>query len=234
MKGKFISIYLSIVLLVLVCVSGTMAYFTDSTEAKMNTIVSGNLDVEVEYSEDDGKTWHPLTPDSDILAYLPGVTNTVLVRISNEGSLALKYEFSTLAAEVILGQNDEGKDINLADYLEISVAGVKHFKTDEEFRQGIESADKGATVENLSNHKIGNTLVKGELAPGASQVLRLAVLLPSTVGNEANYRVSTDPSQPDMFRPYIHIGLFVAATQASAESDSFDNTYDQNATVPTH
>jgi len=53
------------------------------------------------------------------------------------------------------------------------------------------------------------------------------------VGNEANYRVSTDPNFPDMYRPYIDLGLFVSATQATQESDSFGSDYDAAATVPT-
>jgi hypothetical protein len=157
----------------------------------------------------------------------------VLVRISNHGDLSLKYEFSTLVNKLILGENDRGEKIDLSDYLLVSVADVKYYKTHEDFRNALDSADPTTPVLNTTQSKIGNKMVSGELAAGATQVFRMSVHLPNTVGNDANYRVSSDPANPDQYRPYIDIGLFVAATQATHESDSFGNDYDAGATVPT-
>lgn len=229
-KAKFISVYLSIVLLLVISISGTMAYFTDTTEAGVNTIVAGTLDVELEYSTDEGVVWHPLTEESDILTYMPGIPRTVLIRIANKGNLSLKYECGTLVRNVILGENDHGGKIDLSDYLMVAVADAQHYQDDEAFRTALESAQP---AQNMTCANVGSGLFAGELAPGASKVFRLAVWLPNSVGNEANYRVSTDPNFPDMYRPYIDLGLFVSATQATQESDSFGSDYDAAATVPT-
>ena len=229
MKAKFISVYLSIVLLLVISISGTMAYFTDTTEAGVNTIVAGTLDVELEYSTDEGMIWQPLTEESDILTYMPGVPRTVLIRIANKGNLSLKYECGTLVRNVILGENDNGDKIDLSKYLMVAVADVRHYQNDEGFRTALESTEP---VQNMTCANVGNGLLSGELAPGATKIFRLAVWLPNSVGNDANYRVSSDPNFPDMYRPYIDLGLFVSATQATQESDSFGNDYDAAATVP--
>lgn len=229
MKAKFISVYLSIVLLLVISISGTMAYFTDTTEAGVNTIVAGNLDVELEYSMDEGMIWQPLTEESDILTYMPGVPRTVLIRIANKGNLSLKYECGTLVRNVILGENDNGDKIDLSKYLMVAVADVQHYQNDEGFRTALESTEP---AQNMTCANVGNGLLSGELAPGATKIFRLAVWLPNSVGNDANYRVSSDPNFPDMYRPYIDLGLFISATQATQESDSFGNDYDAAATVP--
>ena len=48
MKGKLFSAVLSVILLLVVAVSGTFAFFTDSVTTETNTIVAGNLNVELE------------------------------------------------------------------------------------------------------------------------------------------------------------------------------------------
>jgi hypothetical protein len=48
--------------------------------------------------------------------------------------------------------------------------------------------------------------------------------MPTTVGNEANHNGTDVPS--------IEMGVNLLATQYTAESDSFDNTYDENAWHP--
>ena len=62
----------------------------------------------------------------------------------------------------------------------------------------------------------------GNLAAGANpEYVALVVYMPETVGNEANYRGNAIPT--------IALGLNLTATQDTVESDSFDNTYDENA-----
>ena len=56
------------------------------------------------------------------------------------------------------------------------------------------------------------------------QYLALVVYMPETVGNEANYRGDAVPT--------IELGVNLVAAQDTVESDSFDNTYDQNAGYP--
>ena len=88
-----------------VCVSmligSTLAWFTDSVTTGSNIIKSGNLDIVLEYSEDNGTTWtnaegkilefKDLNGNANIL-WEPGCTYKLpLLRVRNNGNLALKY-----------------------------------------------------------------------------------------------------------------------------------------------
>ena len=88
-----------------VCVSmligSTFAWFTDSVTTGSNIIKSGNLDIVLEYSEDNGTTWtnaegkilefKDLNGNANIL-WEPGCTYKLpLLRVRNNGNLALKY-----------------------------------------------------------------------------------------------------------------------------------------------
>ena len=65
----------------------------------------------------------------------------------------------------------------------------------------------------------------GELKAGSDYVyLAMVIYMPTTVGNEANH--------DGVNVPKIEMGVNLFATQQTAESDSFDNTYDENAWHP--
>lgn len=58
--------------------------------------------------------------------------------------------------------------------------------------------------------------------------LAIVIYMPTTVGNEAN------PKSKSWTSKITGIGLKVRATQANVESDSYDNTYDENAPTILH
>lgn len=85
----------------------TYAWFTDEAKTNVNTIKSGKLDVALEMSTDEGATWTSaedetlsflktnadgtLTADENVL-WEPGCTYKLpLLRVINNGNLALKY-----------------------------------------------------------------------------------------------------------------------------------------------
>lgn len=93
-------------LALLLCVSSligsTFAWFTDSVSTGVNTIQSGTLDIALEYSVDGGITWADAEGEqlafqafdgrTDIL-WEPGCTYALpLLRVRNNGNLALKYQ----------------------------------------------------------------------------------------------------------------------------------------------
>ena len=59
----------------------------------------------------------------------------------------------------------------------------------------------------------------------SQKVVTLVVWMPTTVGNEANHKT-------EVTAPSIDLGISVAATQYTHESDSFGNTYDKDAVYP--
>ena len=103
------------ILSMLVCaamlVGSTFAWFSDSVTSGKNKIVAGNLDVELEYSTD-GTTWNKVDADTNLFKsadetlWEPGHTEYVYLRVSNVGSLALKYQF----AVNVYGDEDGGEE----------------------------------------------------------------------------------------------------------------------------
>lgn len=97
----------AIALCISLIAGATYAWFTDEAKTNVNTIKSGKLDVALEMSTDEGATWTSaedetlsflkknadgtLTADENIL-WEPGCTYKLpLLRVINNGNLALKY-----------------------------------------------------------------------------------------------------------------------------------------------
>ena len=102
---------LAIVMSVAMLIGSTFAWFTDSASTAVNTIQSGTLDVALEYSLDDGATWKNAEGETldfvkadgaaanEAVLWEPGCTYELpLIRVRNNGNLALKYEISVIGA----------------------------------------------------------------------------------------------------------------------------------------
>ena len=89
------ALYSSVVTLLLcftMLLGTTFAWFTDSAASGSNVITAGNLDMVVEYTLD-GENWKNLDGATDLFQkglWEPGHTEVVLLKITNNGSLALK------------------------------------------------------------------------------------------------------------------------------------------------
>ncbi len=118
-------------LALLMCVSmfvgSTFAWFTDSVKTGVNTIQAGNLDIVLEYSVDNGATWADAegktlnfkkaadAPADEAILWEPGCTYELpLIRVRNNGNLALKYNM------VINGIDGDAK---LLEAIEFTVNG---------------------------------------------------------------------------------------------------------------
>ena len=77
-------------------VGTTFAWFTDGVSSANNMIATGNLDVELEYL-DENDQWTPVAEETSVLdnaaLWEPGHTEVAYLRIRNAGELALKYAF---------------------------------------------------------------------------------------------------------------------------------------------
>ncbi len=102
---------LAIVMSIAMLIGSTFAWFTDSASTAVNTIQSGTLDVALEYSLDDGATWKNAEGETldfvkadgaaanEAVLWEPGCTYELpLIRVRNNGNLALKYEISVIGA----------------------------------------------------------------------------------------------------------------------------------------
>lgn len=215
---------ISLLLCVSMLVGTTFAWFTDEVKSGVNTIAAGNLDIELEYAvlNDDGsvKEWKTVNGATDLFTgnlWEPGHTEVVYLKLSNLGTLALKYNLGINIASEKGGINVAGNPFKLSDHIYMGVVenAAPTFVSRE---KAIEEAQKGA------NGIIGNGYAKSGSMTADAEDLYMAVVvyMPTTIGNEANYKTGTN-------RPEINLGINLFATQLEAESDSFGTDYDKDA-----
>lgn len=226
-KRALIMSVLSLVVCISMLIGTTFAWFTDSVTSANNIIKSGNLDVELEYSTD-MTNWTPVTSTTNVFKdgalWEPGYTEVVYLRVSNKGSLALKYELGVNIASEIEGINKAGETFKLSQYIEYGVIEDVTAKYDD--RNLARAAVTSAAKLNAAITKSGSLLAKAEGATEyPSKVVAMVVYMPETVGNEANHNGTV---------PVINLGVNLLATQFTYEKDSFDELYDENAPFGTY
>ena len=218
LRGSLLALFLCIVLLI----GTTFAWFTDTASTGVNKIQSGNLDVELEYSHNmvDWQAANETTQmfDDNVL-WEPGHTEVVYLRVNNAGNLALKYNIATNSYDMERGKNAAGDLFYIDQYLKIGTAQTNTaFANREEAIAAIADTEKTIAKETPIS-KDWTVLKAGEKSAPTAVVL----YMPTTVGNEAN-------NVQSWRKPSLKgLGLVVNATQATVESDSFNNTYDEKA-----
>ena len=229
-KKALIFSVLSLVLCLTMLVGTTFAWFTDSVTSGKNVIVAGNLDLEVEYSND-GVNWYPMDENSELFEndalWEPGYTTAVALRVKNVGTLAFKYSVATIVYSETESTNVLGEQFKLSNYLVV--------------RNDVATGDAAGdakTADYLANRtnaqtlptiiEFGETFVT-DSALNAEQYSYaiMSITMPEHVGNEANYDKAKGYATPT-----IEFGVNVVATQYTYEEDNFDNQYDKDASNP--
>ncbi len=227
-KTKLISSITVLIVCFAMLIGSTFAWFTDSASTGVNTIQAGNLDIKVEYLSDlANDTWTEVDVNkklfNDNALWEPGYAEVAYLKITNAGNLHLRYKLSVNTYDNVTGTSVNGDTIDLSTILkfgkiESPTAPSPYSKNSAGRAQAIAAVSGNATP--LTAYSKENL----DLAPGASEYVTLVVYMPSTVGNEANYRGGSAPS--------IKLGLDVVATQAIKETDSFNDQYDKDALYP--
>lgn len=225
-KRALLTSVLALVLSLAMLAGTTFAWFTDTASTGVNRIVSGNLDVGLQYwgvGKDGQKTWLTAENSEDLFdenaLWEPGYTQIVYLKVKNDGNLALTYAMQITPVHETVGVNVDGEEFKLSDYIKF---GWTAFTVD---GNGAPVAlDREAAQTGVGDGaQLGTTLHRQAelpLAAGAEELVALVAWMPENVGNEANYST---------VQPTIELSLKVLATQAAVESDSFDNTYDEDA-----
>ena len=226
-RRTLVASVLALVVCAAMLIGTTFAWFTDSVTSGRNTITAGNLDVELEYAtvvDAQAGTlseWKTVQDATDLFAdglWEPGYAQVVYLRVSNLGSLALKYQLSMNILSETAGVNVDGQTFNLSDELQYGAV----------LNQSVPFANRDVAIDAVTSPvALSTPYASGEMHLAANaepQYLALVVYMPKTVGNEANYRGDAVPT--------IELGVNLVAAQDTVESDSFDNTYDQNAGYP--
>ena len=225
-KRALITSALAILMCVAMLIGTTFAWFTDTASTGVNKIQAGNLDVELEYKNSDTTGFTKADKNTKVFKegalWEPGHVEYVVLKVSNAGSLALKYKLGINIANEVGSTNVYNKEFKLSDYIRFAVL-------DGDKTEG--SVDRDALVAAATDSKLikeGYTAENHLMATGtdnSQKVVTLVVWMPTTVGNEANHK-------KDATAPSIDLGISVVATQDTVESDSFDEQYDKDATYP--
>ena len=204
---------LSLLLCVSMLVGTTFAWFTDSVTSGNNIIQSGTLDVEMQWAmgtEDPASAAWTDASTGPIFNYdlwEPGYVEVRHVQIKNAGSLGLKYQ---LAIEA------NGEVSKLADVIDVYYLDPAQ---QIDLRTQLTEAMKLGTLTDVLDAI--NTTASGELLPGESDTITLALKMQESAGNEyQGLAIGSDFS------------IKLVATQLTYESDSFDDQYDKDAMYP--
>ena len=213
---------LAIVLCIAMLIGTTYAWFTDTASTAVNKIQSGNLDVQLEYSKDFTE-WKKVNDTTKLFEesalWEPGRTEIVYLRVKNAGTLALKYTLGIYNLYNSTGKNVLGNKYRLSDYVKLGAVEADAAYADR--AAAINAVDADAKL--ISD--IDNSGMAGaSLEPNDTKIYALVLYMPTEVGNEANPK-NKDP----YWAAKMSFGISVSATQAVSESDSFDNTYDEDA-----
>lgn len=214
-------------------IGSTFAWFTDSSSTGINKIQSGNLDVNLTYmnsyngetEEVDTNTRVFTDINGDDIIWEPGASANGRFEVSNDGSLALKYQLSIISANATL--TPSGK--TLADALSIYVlTRNKNTGTDDVMGDvklqalEIDSAVPEYDPMNMPSFKDGLSL-EGYLLPQESITYEVGIVWQPT-DNDNEFNVAGGLS--------IDFAVGLVATQVSYENDGDGFFYDSGATLP--
>ena len=230
-KRALLTSVTALVMCVVMLAGTTFAWFTDTASTGVNKIQAGNLDIELAYKNtyipngtpitDDG--FASVTKETEVFdaeaLWEPGHVEYVVLKISNAGTLALKYKLGINIAEEKGSKSVvDNKDFNLSDYIKFAVIDGD--------RGGLGRDALVAAAGEGTELSKGYTPEEKHLKTGEDNTVTLVVWMPKSVGNEANYDAAVAEA------PVINLGINVVATQDTVERDSFDETYDKNAQYP--
>ena len=220
-KRALVTSVLALLMCVTMLVGATFAWFTDTASTGVNKIQAGNLDVELEYKNSDTTEFTKADKNTKVFKdgalWEPGHVEYVVLKVSNAGSLALKYKLGINIANEVGSTNVYDNAFNLSDYIRFAV-----------LNDDQSNLDRDALVAAATDSKLikeGYTAENHLTATGtdnSQKVVTLVVWMPTTVGNEANHKAGVTA-------PSIDLGITVVATQYTQENDSFDNQYDKDA-----
>ena len=209
-KKALIFSALSLLLCFSMLIGTTFAWFTDSVTSSGNIIQSGTLKIDLEHYDPETGEWNSIKESkAPIFTYEnwePGYVDVQLLKIENEGSLALKW-VATFKSDVELSK--------LADVIDVYVKPSATEITYPTSRDDIANWEKVGTVAEFVNTIEETT--NGTLLEGESAYLGIALKMQETAGNEYQGQ---------------KLGEFtiqILATQMTAELDSFGPDYDKAA-----
>lgn len=184
----------------------TFAWFTDSVTSSGNKIVAGTLKVDLELLDKDGN-WNSIkesrAPVFNYDKWEPGYTDVKVLKIENEGTLALKWKAKFVSANELSA---------LAEVIDVYVYPSQSELTYPADRN-LDGYTKVGTVAEFVNSIEETTY--GNLEAGEVAYLGIALKMQETAGNE--YQGLDLGGAFD---------IMILATQLDSEEDAFGPDYD--------
>mgnify|MGYP000012336871 CR=1 FL=1 len=227
-KRALLTSVMALAMCVVMLVGTTFAWFTDTESTGVNKIQAGNLDIQLLMRgasgayENIGDSHQVIFGDANSLVaqnnnqdtlWEPGKTQVAYLAVRNAGNLALKYN--------ILLNVEDGGLIGALDYV-IVPQGTKF--GDDVCRENVASWD--AVKADAAK------LTAGTFTAAPNGCLD-EIAHDKTKTNETEYFALVVHMDANAGNTYMNksvtIDMKVVATQAAAEFDSFDNTYDAGA-----
>lgn len=212
-KSKLLSSLLVLALCVTMFAGSTYAWFTDSVTSAYNIIKSGTLKVGMEWAEgkEDPATTTAWTDASSGAIFNndlwePGYTEARHIKISNKGSLGLKYQLNITAT---------GEVSKLAEVIDVYFADPAAKMTD---RNATADMKYVGTLKDVLSAGVP-AATYGEIKAGeGADVVTIALKMRESADN--NYQNLSIGSSFE---------VKLLATQLTAEEDAFDDKYDNGA-----
>ena len=223
-KRALLTSVLALLMCVTMLVGATFAWFTDTASTGVNKIQAGNLKMEVTYKNTADGRFEKVSKETPVFnnnaLWEPGHVEYVVLRVSNAGSLALKYKLGINIAGERGSTNVLDNEFKLSDYIKFGVINGESNNLSDRDKLVAEAEESGSVAALNAGYTKEDDLLKGE-----DKVVTLVVWMPTTVGNEANHKT-------EVTAPSIDLGISVAATQLNSEVDSFGPDYDKFADYP--
>lgn len=205
---------LSLLLCCSMLLGTTFAWFTDSVTSSGNIIKSGALEVEMYWADGKAEPAADTTVWADAASgaifnydlWEPGYTEVRHIKIKNVGTLALKYQLAIRATDEVS---------KLADVIDVYFVDPAAQVAD---RTALADTYKVGTLTEILAGMPANTY--GTLTAGTEANVTIALKMQETAGNE--YQKLAIGSE---------FAVVLNATQLTAEEDSFDKQYDEDATL---
>ena len=229
-KSALLLSFTSLLLCFAMLAGSTFAWFTDTATTGVNKIKAGNLDVKLEYKNSETEDFVEANENTKVFdetaQWEPGHVEYVVLKVSNEGNLALKYKLGINIANEVGSTNVHDKIFKLSDHIYFAVIDGDQSTLGRDDLVAAATDSKpikaGYTSEDTSLYPKVTPAVNNQ---PSEKTVTLVVWMPITVGNEANHKAG-EPA------PSVELGINVIATQLSHENDSFGPDYDENAQYP--
>ena len=215
---KRIAFSLSLILMMLWLMLGTgtsIAWFKDTSPELKNVFHFGEFELEVSYKQDSGD-YKKIEQDTVVFnesdRYEPGYTKVQYFKVENKGTLAFDFDVALQVTSFVQATNALGELFNLQDYIKF---GVVYADTEAELDAMVGMPDTRSAAVAYANDPLNQYASPAQYKPEklsldakSTKYMAIIIRMPEEVGNEANYRLSPEPT--------VEFGLFFTASQKTS------------------